>query len=114
MNAPNINPMMIIWIRGSSLIFVNIRLITPIPPEYFRVFMIRIAPKMITIVSMDVRKPDTVCAAIVTMSIFHAKKQTTAVINHANGRAIFAGQLKPAITIIVTIIGIKAIIAYML
>ena len=76
--------------------------------------MIRIAPKIITIVSIDVRKPAIVCAAIVIRSIFQASKHTTDVINHANGSAILAGQLNPAITIIVTIIGIKAIIAYML
>ena len=77
-------------------------------------FMIKIAPKIMTIVSMDVRNPDTVCAAIVIKSICHPKKHTTAVMSHARGRAIFAGQLKPAMTIIVTIIGIKAIIANIL
>ena len=75
--------------------------------------MIRIAPKIITMVSIEFRKPAIVWAAMVIISIFHAAKQTTAVISHANGRAIFAGQLNPAITIIVTMIGIKAIIAYM-
>ena len=112
MKAPNMKPMMTIWTRGSSLIVVNIWLIVFIAPDCFMVFMIRMAPRMTQIVSRDVSIPLMVCATTVMKGIFHTVTQMMNVIAHARGRARLAGQFRPAMTITVTMIGIKAIIAY--
>jgi hypothetical protein len=64
-------------------------------------------------VSRDVSIPLIVCAATETRLIFHAVRQMMAVISQASGSALFAGQLNPAMTITVMIIGINAKRAYM-
>ena len=112
MKAPNMKPMMTIWIRGSSLIVVNIWLIVFMAPDCFMVFMMRMAPRMTQIVSREVSMPLMVCAKTVMKGIFHTVTQMMKVIAQARGRARLAGQFRPAMTITVTIIGIKAIIAY--
>ena len=112
MKAPNMKPMMTIWTRGSSLIVVNIWLIVFMAPDCFMVFMIRMAPRITQIVSREVSIPLMVCATTVMKGIFHTVTQMMKVIAQARGRARLAGQFRPAITITVTMIGIKAIIAY--
>ena len=96
---------------------MNMPLIAAIAPDCERVFMIRIAPKMMTRTSNALRKPVSVCPTALVPSVLKkgifqtATPMITARI-HARGRALFAGQLKPTIRTIVTTIGMNEIIAY--
>ena len=57
MKAPNTQPMMIARIRASLVTPLNMPLMADMAPERFRVFIIRMAPKMMTRVSKALRKP---------------------------------------------------------
>ena len=54
---PKMKPMIIACKRASGVIPVNMRLIALIAPDLDKVFMIRIAPKIITSTSNALRKP---------------------------------------------------------
>ena len=83
-----------------------------IAPELERVFIIRMAPKIITSTAKASRKPMTVCNATAPMLIFHTATPMMAAKTHANGSALLAGQLNATINTTVTMIGMKASIAY--
>ena len=112
MNAPKMKPMITAWIRASGEIPVNIPLMAAIAPELERVFIIRMAPKIITSTAKASRKPMTVCNATAPMLIFHTATPMMAAKTHANGSALLAGQLNATINTTVTMIGMKASIAY--
>ena len=92
--------------------FVYHSVLHSIAPDLFSVFMIRIAPKIMTRTSNALRKPVSVYAIAWETLIFHSATPKIRARIHASGNALFAGQLNATINTTVTMIGIKAITAY--
>ena len=69
MNALKAKPMMTSWMRASSVMPLNMPWMRCIAPAAFSMFMRRIAPKMMSRVSMEPRKPATENAATFCGSI---------------------------------------------
>ncbi len=100
--APSINatkntPIIISCTLLSSDIALKPLLISPIAPEYFMVFKIKIAPKIIIKISKDLKNPNVVYAKRLLSSIFHILTTITAVKIYAIGSAFLAAILNAVI-----------------
>ena len=117
MKAPKMKPMMMACSLASGVIPLNMPLMAAMAPDWDSVFMIRIAPKIMTSVSNALRKPRIVWPTALFPSklrkgIFQSATPIITATIHARGSALLAGQLKPTIRTMVRIIGTKAINAY--
>ena len=111
MKAANTKPTMIAWMRRSGFTLLNTRWMAVTAPECLSVFMIRMAPRMMTRVPMASRKPSSAHAAEVVKSCFQYSRAITTATSQPSGRARFAGQLKASIRTMTSKMGSEAISA---
>ena len=111
--APKSQPMMMTWMRRSVVTPRNPWLMVSMAPDCLRVLRMRMAPKMITSRSKALPIPKREKPSTWTTSTFQTASAMTAVRAHAIGSALLAGQLTTAMRTIVSMMGVKAMRAYM-
>ncbi len=108
MKQPNSQAMMMAWMRRSGLMVVKPARMAVMPPECFKVFSSRMAPKMIHNRPRVITRPCSV-EAMIRLKVMSQTNSPMAVVNrYTSGMARLAGQRSPISMTAASRMGVKA------